>query len=394
MAVQHNAWDPDSVIAWLIDEGRFLDDIKAMAVGLGDKIHEAGAPIWRFRMGMRTLHPLIAAVGGIWERDGAQSPQTPVTHGLESRPSYIGSPMQIIAETGQAFRKRLTVPLTDDDHLVLHELKERGATDYFGVPLVFSTGGRGLAIFVTDHRDGFSEHDLAGFRHIAGVLQLIAEVHHKSRVSIAVAESYLGPRTGRRVLDGQITRGHVETIRAAILVSDIRGWTGLSTRLPPDQMLALVNRYFEIMAGAIESNGGEIIKFIGDSVLAIFEAAETDTDARDACNRALAAARQAVAENMTDASIPLEFGIGLHFGEVLYGNIGAETRIDFTVLGQPVNVAVRIEGLCRALDHSLLYSEEIAQRASPASMKVGRESLKGHDETFDIYTVSPDDAGG
>ncbi|MEM8877922.1 MAG: adenylate/guanylate cyclase domain-containing protein [Pseudomonadota bacterium] len=389
MNSQNPAWEPESVIEWLIAEGRFDDDVSAIAAGLGQRIHDAGAPLWRFRLGMRTLHPLIAAVGGIWERDGAEVQQAPVTHGLDSRPSYIGSPMQIIASTGQTFRRRLTEPLGNDDHLVLHELRDRGATDYFGVPLVFSTGGGGLAIFTTDRAGGFSDYDLAGFRHIVDVLQLIAEIQYKNRVSIAVAESYLGPRTGRRVLDGRITRGHVETIQAAILVSDIRNWTGLSSRLPPDQMLSLVNRYFEIMAGAIEDHGGEIIKFIGDSVLAIFEVDGDEQSARQVCDQAVAAARRAVARNDDGGSGALKFGIGLHFGSVIYGNIGAETRIDFTVLGQPVNVAVRIEGLCGARRHPVLYSAEIANRLSSPSLLIGSETLKGHDDDFDIYAPDP-----
>jgi adenylate cyclase len=392
MTARNTEWDHQPIIDWLISEGRFSNDITAIARDLGQQLHEAGAPVWRFRLSMRTLHPLIAAVTGIWERDGAAAEHRAVTHGLEGRSAFIGSPMQRIGETQQPFRKRLAAALTDDDHNVLHDLKARGATDYFGCPLIYATGGGGIAIFTSDHPNGFSDHDVHGFERIVAVLQLVAEIYKKDQIAIAVAEAYLGPRTGRRVLEGQITRGHVETIRAAILVSDVRDWSRLSTRLPSDQMLGVVNRYFEIMAGAIEAHGGEIIKFIGDSVLAIFEVqdGQDEDDGAQVCARAVMAAQMALSNNERDDTVPLEFGIGLHFGDVLYGNIGAETRIDFTVLGQPVNIAVRIEGLCSRTAEPLLYSDEIARRLPASSRLVGTESLKGHDEAFEIFAPFPD----
>ncbi|NNJ73953.1 MAG: adenylate/guanylate cyclase domain-containing protein, partial [Anderseniella sp.] len=211
-----------------------------------------------------------------------------------------------------------------------------------------------------------------------------AEVFSTRRVSLAVAEAYLGPRTGRRVLDGQITRGDIDSINSAIMVSDIRDWTGLSNRMAAKDALALANEYFEIIAQAVESNGGEILKLIGDGVLAVFPLDEQHKSSPAACRNALSAARQAL--QTTDRSPDLHFGIGLHFGEVLYGNIGSTTRIDFTVLGQAVNITARIEGFCSRLEIPLLFSREFADQTGEAGRVVANETLKGYDDQFEILT--------
>ena len=336
---------------------------------------------------MRTLHPLVAAITSVWERDRGSAELMETPHGLEGRSSYIGSPLEIINQTRRPFRKRLSDPLSEADHNVLHELKARGGTDYFGRPMTFSDGSMAILVFTTDAAGGFLDPDIEGFTRIASVLAPIAEVIRTRLVSLAVAEAYLGPRTGQRVLNGQITRGHIEKINAAILVSDIRDWTGLNTRVAVEEALALANRYFDVIADAVESNRGEILKLIGDGVLAIFPSDDDASDAAAVCERALAAARQAL-RIARDADPPLElsFGIGMHFGEVLYGNIGSKTRIDFTVLGQAVNLAARIEGLCGTLDKPILFSQVFADQLSEPATLAAEEILKGLDGEFKVLS--------
>jgi adenylate cyclase len=247
-----------------------------------------------------------------------------------------------------------------------------------------------ILVVATDRADGFAEIDLDQFSKVASVLAPVVEVLALKRLSRAVAEAYLGARTGRRVLDGQITRGHIETINAAILVSDIRDWTGLNDRLGSEAALALANRYFETIAEAVEASQGEILKFIGDGVLAVFPTGES-LDAADVCENALNAARQALlAAREADPPLDLRFGIGLHVGEVLYGNIGSPTRIDFTVLGQAVNVASRIEGLCAELDRPVLFSQEFADRLDVPSEPVASATLKGRNTASTVLTTRDD----
>ena len=348
----------------------------------------SGAPLWRLRLSMRTLHPLLAAISSVWERDEGPVKRIETPHGLEGRSGYIGSPLEIMGRTGTAFRKQLAAALSDADHNVLHELKARGGTDYFGIPLRFSDGTSGTLVVTTDAAGGFSDPDIERVTEIASVLAPIVEVFGSRRVSLAVAEAYLGPRTGRRVLEGQITRGDIERIDAAILVSDIRDWTGLNNRLPAEAALALANRYFEVIAEAVESNDGEILKFIGDGVLAVFPTDDGALDGANACSKALAAARRALQlAGEATPKLDLNFGMGVHFGEVLYGNIGSKSRIDFTVLGQAVNTAARIEGLCSRFDRPILFSQEFADQLAEPTTLVAEEILKGHQTKSGILTT-------
>ncbi len=382
-------WNSGPIVDWVIDEGRFAADLKDLIQRLGDKMLAAGAPLWRLRLSTRTLHPLVAAVSSVWERDAGLATQIESLHGLERRSGYVGSPIEIISETRAPFRKRLDDPLSDADHDVLHELKARGGTDYFGLSTRFSDGGSAIMTFVTDAAGGFSNRDIKGFTEIASILAPVAEVYKARRVSVAVAEAYLGPRTGKLVLEGRITRGDIEKIDAAILVSDIRDWTGLNDRVPAETAVALANAYFEIVAEAVETNGGEILKFIGDGVLAVFPKDHDAADDGTVCERALSAARHAL-RLARRAELGLRFGIGLHFGEVLYGNVGSKTRIDFTVLGQAVNIAARIENLCGGLGRPVLFSEQFAERLGEPTTLVAREILKGHDMESNILTTSAD----
>ena len=381
----------DSIAEWLLHEGRLLTDADELICQLGQRIHESGIPLWRLRLSMRTLHPLLTATTSVWEQGDRIIKPVEVEHGIETRPAYIGSPVELISRSREIFRKRLDTELTESDHTVLHELKARGGTDYIGLPLQFTDDSVAVLIFTTNVPDGFCDSDLNTFQLISSVLAPIAEVFNLKRISLAVAQAYLGAGTGQRVLSGQITRGHIDKITAAILISDIRDWTGLNVRTSNASALSLANRYFEIIATAVEDHGGEILKFIGDGVLAVFPLDEHSKDSGTVCNMALAAANQArqMAQE-SDPPLEIDFGIGMHFGEVLYGNIGSRTRIDFTVMGQAVNLAARIESLCSKFNAPILFSEEFAgQLSEPVSVK-SEELLKGYDMKFKVMSTIQD----
>ncbi len=363
-------WNAIAVIQWLMREGRLLPDRNAMITGLGERLAAEGAPICRVRLSMRTLHPLVRVVSVTWEAETGVIPVIEARHGFESNPTFVGSPIEIITRTQAPYRKRLEEPLGPDDPAMLTELKEKGLTDYFGRRLRFSSGTPAIFIVNSATPGGFTDADIDKINLIAGALSPVVEVFDARQVAVAVAEAYLGPRTGRQVLDGQITRGDIDTIEAAILISDIRGWTRINREMAPEEAVALANRYFDGIAAAVDAHGGEILKFLGDGVLAIFPG-----DAETACNRALAAARMA-----QDAADGIDFGIGLHFGQVMYGNVGSVERIDFTVLGQAVNLAARIEGQCAELEEPVLYSDTFARAVSSDSREVARRMLKGFDE--------------
>ena len=381
-------WQPRPIVDWLLGEGRFLANLDELVRQLSDRHLEHGAPLWRLRLTMRTLHPLVTSISSVWERDTETTQHIDALHGLERRSGYAGSPLTIVAQTRAPFRRQLDDTLSDTDHSVLHDLRARGGTDYLGLPLMLSDGSAAILVLATDRPGGFSDLDIQGFTEIASILAPIAELFRSKLVSLTVAEAYLGPRTGRRVLEGQITRGNIEKINAAILMSDIRDWTGLNNRVSAEKALELANRYFEVVGEAVEDNGGEILKFMGDGVLAVFPTDDGALDAIAVCENALAAAQQAL--NMakdSDPPLDLEFGIGMHFGEVLYGNIGSKTRIDFTVLGPAVNTAARIEGLCGKLGRSILFSQDFADRLTQPTTLVADELLKGHAMRVGVLSI-------
>lgn len=379
-------WTVDTVTGWLLDRGRFAGDLDALVDGLGQHLLSAGAPVWRVRLSVRTLHPLVAARSSVWEREADTTEVIESAHGFERSAGHIGSPLAHVRFTGQPFRRRLAADLGADDHSVLHELRGRGATDYFAVPVRLSDGSSPPLALVTDRTDGFTDGDVEKFTQLASALAPVVEVFMQKRRAEAVADAYLGPRTGRQVLDGRITRGDVEQMNAAILISDLRDWTGLNRTLPAADALALVNRYFEIVTEAVEDHGGEVLKLIGDGVLAAFPTAGETGDDRSACANAIAAARRALlAAADSDAPLGARFGIGIHFGEVLYGNTGSKTRLDFTVLGPAVNIAARIEGLCGKLGRPVLFSEAVADRLDEPAERVAGERLKGYDDPVAIF---------
>lgn len=372
-----------SHIEWILTHGR-MNGLQALVEGLGARLQADGMRLMRLRLGMRTTHPLTAALSYMWEPGSGPIAHIQAPQGLDHRSAYIGSPMEYVARNRTAFRRNLTGVLNDDDHVVLHELKERGATDYYGVPLHFVAASGGILMVVSEATTGFSNADIALIDTLTHAIAPVAEAHGNFHLATAIATAYLGPNTGQRVLDGQITRGDIETTEAAILFSDIRGWTTLNAAETPERVLEIANSYFEVMSDAVDNHGGEILKFMGDGILALFPSDGGDTGKVQACRDALAAAHaaQGIA---TLAELPVPFGTGIHYGKLLYGNVGARERIDFTVLGQSVNIAARVEAFCGRLRRPILVSDTVAQIVGPPMQHVSTEPLKGLAAPMALY---------
>ncbi len=374
------SWSPQTIIDWLLKNAASAKNINDLTQQLGAQLAQANAPVWRLRFAMRTLHPLLAAVGTTWENDTGPKPVIESTHGLETRGGYAGSPMTTVSQSRRPFRRDLST-LTANHHEVLHELRAQGGSDYYALPILFGDRVAAVMTLTTRHAGGFTHADLAGFDAIATQLAPFMEVLRLNTLSSAVSEAYLGKHTAKRVLAGEITRGHVDTIDAAILISDLRGWTQLNAERDPVRAVAVANSFFEVMDAAVTSEGGEILKFMGDAVLAIFPASEGQ---QDAVARALRAAENA-SSHQTDT---LRFGMGLNVGEVLYGNVGSEKRLDFTVMGPAVNLAARIESLCAHTDCPILMSHAAANLVSK-TRQVDTFSLKGLPAKETVFAPGP-----
>lgn len=381
------------VIQWMLKEGRFTGHhMRDFGDQLCVRIVDAGIPITRAFCGIHTLHPLVAATAYVWNRDeGAER----FTASWEQRDSeeFRNSPPYHVGQTGEQIRRRLDVPDEQLDFEILKDFKREGMTDYFALPLVFSDGTNNPMTFQTDSPAGFQEADIRGLTDIVEMMAPIVETESAYRIARQVLQTYIGRRTGSRVLSGAITRGEGETIEAVIWYCDLRGFTGLTDSLPSDQLIALLNDYFEIMAGAVTEVGGEVLKFVGDAMLAIFALSDEEgNDAEACCAKALTAARTARerlatrnAERQAAGMAVIECGLALHLGEVHYGNIGAPDRLDFTVIGPAVNHAARLEKLGSQLGHSIVASASVAAAAPGSWFTLGAHELRGVAEPQEIF---------
>jgi adenylate cyclase len=270
------------------------------------------------------------------------------------------------------------------------QLKEEGTTDYFVVPLFFADGAVHGANFATREPGGFTDQEIADLSRLVAPLTRVVEARALQRQASVLLNTYVGTHAAARVLAGQIRRGDTISINAAIWLSDMRGFTRLAERLPPETLVDELNRYFDCQVPAIHRHGGEVLKYMGDGLLAIFAVTADDADDRNVCEAALAAAREArsavttASEAAGDRS-SLRFGLALHVGEVLYGNIGSEHRLDFTCIGPAVNLAARIEKLTGELGRTILASDQFAGRSPSQFVPVGEFSLRGFETSQAVF---------
>jgi adenylate cyclase len=383
------------VAEWIEHEGRLGTDLKRFIAALMDRIVAAGIPIWRVYLGMQLMHPQLQAMGLVWRRDqDMEVMEIPRRHGIELTPAYVGSPIQEIRERGAAVRYRLR-DIGEQHHLVLHEVKAAGGTDYFGLAIRISGGGpHPIVTFATNHESGFSDADLTDLCQLPDLVGAVLETHINRLIASTVLDTYLGHETGQRILQGLIRRGDGDRINAVLWFSDLRDFTGLNERLPADELLDMLNMYFEAIGVALKNHGGEILKFIGDGVMAIFPVIDAmflpdaTAGAVDAARDALSAIEEVNAGRVEAGRERIRFGVGLHVGPVTFGNVGTTERLDFTVIGPAVNRCARLEGLTKVLGAPVLASADF-KRVCPRPMRsLGRHRLRGVPEPVEIFTVA------
>lgn len=377
---------------WLLREGRLVRRPDAFLEQLMNRVLEAGIPVWRTYIGLQLVHPQLQAMGFLWRR--GQAVETVArAYGVQFTPAYIGSPLQEVREGGTAVRYRLD-GLTDRHHEVLHEVRSGGGTDYFSLPMrVRRDGPLPVVAFATDRKGGFSDADIDDLTRLVDMMGAVTEMHIEESVAQTVAQTYLGRQVGERILHGMIRRGDGEEIRAVLWFSDLRDFTGLNERLPPDQVLELLNNYFQLVGDALAKHGGEILKFIGDGVMAYFPAEDAlfmpmvTAAALEAARQLIDDAEAANEARATGGAEPIKFGIGLHVGAVTFGNIGTEDRLDFTVIGSAVNRASRLEGLTKALGVRVCASAEFNENCPRPMKSLGKHRLRGVRDPVEIFTL-------
>jgi adenylate cyclase len=366
---------------WLLTEGPQIESGVELFDELCWRLLGDDVPLWRASVHGGTLHPQIRGIGVRWWRERKIVEDYRILHGSEETEEYKQSPIRITIERGQPVRYPLDRAYTEFP--LLERIRQAGGTDYLALPLNQSFRRFPVATWATDRPGGFRETDIATLEGLNPALAAIVEAREAHRLSANLLDTYLGPQAGRRILAGQIMRAQGERMRAVIMITDLRNFTGLSDRLPGDAVIELLDDYFDAMVSPSQEARGEILKFMGDGVLAIFPA-EDDEDFAPASLRALEAATQALDRLAAINRVrrekeepELRTGIGLHLGEVIYGNVGAADRLDFTVIGPAVNLASRIEGLTKRLSRPLLTSRAFAEVCPQPLVSLGLHPVRG-----------------
>jgi len=380
--------------AWLLSEAGNAASARELLLQLSHCLFSSGVPVLRVQILLRTLHPQVFATRYTWWRDIDEVEVYSAPHEVLETREHKESPYMAILEGAGGVRRSMEGPDTQFDFPILRDLHARGGTDYVAMPLYFSDGQINIITLVSDRSGGFSTEELGQFYEILPLLSRLFEVHALRTTAITLLDTYLGKHSGRRVLEGRIKRGDSENIHAVIWFCDLRDSTSLTESLARADYLAMLNQFFDCMAGAVMEHGGEVLKFIGDAVLAIFPI--EDPDSPEAAFHAIDAAREAqrgillLNQQRTEQGVKaIGFGIGMHIGNLVYGNIGTPGRLDFTVIGPAVNEASRIEGMCKMLDRNILLSAEFARHCPGSLVSLGRHTLRGVSAAQELFTLPP-----
>jgi adenylate cyclase len=388
---------------WLVDADLNGADERALFSGLCDRLGLAGVGIARAYLASEVLHPLIGARGYVWEGEAAVRED----YGHDGigvvDPNWRRSPFFLMLDQSlDRLHVRLDASLEPRRFPLLDRLKTQGCTDYLALGRrMVSTAALGgqdgiLTSWTTMQPGGFGARETVLIERCMAPLALAFKGFRAVDTARTLACTYLGRDAGSRVLAGEIRRGEPVTIEAVLWHSDLEGFTRIADTTPPGRLMALLNAYAEVLVGVVEAHGGDVLKFMGDGILALFRDADAAARALDAAIaarqavQALNAARRAAGEPVTG------FYLGLHRGDVLYGNIGSRERLDFTVIGPAVNEVARIEAMCRSLDRQVVVSRAFAETAGTARerlVSLGRYALRGVGRAQELYTIDPETLG-
>lgn len=383
----------DPVARWFVTEAYRIVDTAELVKAAGEQLVLAGIPLYRLAYFQLTLHPEFAGKGYVWRR--GKGVEVGIRAHSDSRTDkqdaeYRDNPLPVVFEQQKTVRVRLQE--IEPQAPLLKELKAEGATDYVALPLIFSTGHVDALSVVSDHPSGFSMSDLDRMFLLQFAFTRIVETHSLRDMAVNLLNAYVGRAAGERILAGEVRRGEGQTIEAVIWYCDLRGFTRASDALPRDTIIALLNDYFDAMGAIVTDAGGEILKFMGDGLLAIFPVPEggqaTETAQRAARAAASVSDAMLVLNRIRSAAgePTVRFGLALHIGEVMFGNIGASQRLDFTVIGPAVNHAARLEKLCSQLDRPVVFSAAMAGLLPEGEIQpLGKHALKDIDEPQAIY---------
>jgi adenylate cyclase len=384
-----NPQDLKKIADWLIDGARSALSSPEMVTAFCERLVAAGLPLWRVGIFVRTLHPDVLGVNFIW-KPGAEVAYGTADYGFLDSPEFQNSPLWIVFNEGREVRQLIDDPASKRFPF-LDDMRAEGVTDYIALPLFATDGTVHATSWTTKQPGGFSDEQLGGLRSLMPPLARLVEIANQRRKASILLDTYVGNRAGERILGGQIRRGHTETMHAAIWLSDLRGFTALSDRLPAETVVDILNHYFDCQVSAIGTHGGEVLKFMGDGLLAVFPIAEADGDSQQVCARVLEAARESRASveamryPVGEALERFRFAVALHVGKILYGNIGGGNRLDFTCIGPAVNLAARLEKIAARLHRTIVASEGFAAICAGDWADLGEFPIAGFSKAERVY---------
>lgn len=393
----------DNIVAWLLDRALSDESIESTVSELCSRLVEGGVPLARVSVGRTVLHPVIGLMDMAWDRETGKVETTALTRDFVRGMKDLNAPFGVISREETY---RISADLTNPDDVarfpLFKDLAEQGITAYFAAGRTYgqsqdlfdaySKSFRGGSVsFATKRFSGFSKTDQDGLERLVAPFCVCLRIADDRFVANELMGTYLGRITGQQVLSGHIERGDGQQIDCAILYSDLRGSVDLSQELDTQTYLDTVNAYFDCVATAITEHGGEVLKFIGDGVLAIFPFEDIKRPRPNMCAAALASAQEAFARaehaNKTRSNNglpPIQFGVGLHVGTVIYGNVGTTRRLDFTATGPAVGLASRCEAMTRMLDTPLLATGEFADLCPTKGTQKGKHRLRGFNDPVDL----------
>ncbi|PHQ66195.1 MAG: hypothetical protein COB93_12240 [Sneathiella sp.] len=379
---------------WLTGQMLGHMDFLSLFSELSQRIDKTLFPLLRSHVTMRQIHPFIDHTDHTWYRDQAlNSNSQPRPEG--ERLIWVKSPLYHMVENFiPEMRYDLTRPENVNLFPIFSEFAEKGATDYIAFLFPFGDiatakkrSDGALSSWATDKEGGFTEQDVNVLRRLVSLFSVSARLHKREQTLDDVLAAYMGPLAGQQVMDGKNQRGDGEIIQAVIWICDLRGSSSLADKMEMPDYLALLNQFFEVMANAVMNEGGEVLKFMGDGFLAIFPTSKDNAISEAAAQAVTAAQRggEALASLKTEAR-KLGYGIGIHHGDVMFGNIGARERLDFSVIGPAVNKASRLQDLTKALDVRILVSKAVAEQVNIPWHKYPAQKIPGLDEPIDVLT--------
>ena len=377
------------IVTWVLTDGHRTATTAELLDKIAWRLVGEGVTLSRATLSIGTLHPQLLGFGVRWWRDRELIEESQFAHGMDETSDYLDSPMRPAMERGETARYRL-----DRDDIanfpLLVSLRDAGATGYLACPLTVLGKRHQVVTFATDRDGGFADRDIAAIGRVLPALGVVVESKALRRLTANVLDTYLGRTIGRHILNGEIQRRQGQEITAALLATDLRGFTSLSDRLPAHDLIELLDDYFDAVTSPIAERGGEVLKFVGDGLLAIFA---TDADGKRAsAQAALEAGEEALARleslnrvRQQAGRALIRVGIGLHVGTVYYGNVGAADRLDFTAIGPAVNLVCRLESLTKRLDRPMLLSRDFSKLCGRTLVSLGFHPVRGLSDPEEVF---------